>query len=46
MLPRRDGPNAGAYDDSRTERRDTPQYQTDQDADLADLDCATCIEVL
>ena len=29
--------------DDRAERFDTPQYQTPEDADLADVNCPTCI---
>ena len=29
--------------DNRVERFDTPQYQTPEDADLADVNCPTCV---
>ena len=31
--------------DNRTERHATPQYQTEEDAQLADASCPTCIFV-
>ena len=43
MLPAESGPNAGNYDDDRTERRDTPQYQSLVDEAKADPECRTCV---
>ena len=31
------------HNDTRTERYDTPQYQTEEDAAIADPDCPSCI---
>ena len=41
MRPRRGG--GGDHGDDRSERLPTPQYQTEEDAALADSDCATCV---
>ncbi|GIS97020.1 MAG: hypothetical protein CM1200mP24_03040 [Gammaproteobacteria bacterium] len=43
MLPSESGPNAGDYDDDRTERLDTPQYQLSIDEAKADPECETCV---
>ncbi|HAO55298.1 MAG: hypothetical protein MK322_12925 [Pseudomonadales bacterium] len=43
MLPAESGPNAGDYDDDRTERLDTPQYQLSTDEAKADPECETCV---
>ena len=42
MRPQR-GASEGARDDARSERLGTPQYQTEEDAALADPGCPTCI---
>ena len=42
MRPRPGG-SGGEHDDDRGERLATPQYQTPEDAALADPDCATCV---
>ena len=42
MRPQRGDPGGGHSDD-RSARRGTPQYQTEEDAALADPDCPTCI---
>ena len=36
-------PGGGDHGDDRSERLPTPQYQTDEDAALADPECATCV---
>ena len=43
MLPAVTGPAVGKYDDDRTERRDTPQYQSSEDEAKADPACRTCV---
>ncbi len=42
----RSGDNSGqdqAHNDTRTERYDTPQYQSDEDAAVAETDCPSCV---
>lgn len=41
MRPRPGG--GGDHGDDRSDRLPTPQYQTEEDAALADPECATCI---
>ncbi len=40
---RREGSQAVEADDERVARYDTPQYQTPEDAALADRQCASCV---
>ena len=42
MRPRQGG-GGGGHDDDRGERHATPQYQTAEDAALADPECASCV---
>ncbi len=37
------GGSGGGQEDDRGERLATPQYQTEEDAALADPECATCV---
>ena len=41
MRPKAGG--GGDHGDDRSERLPTPQYQTEEDAGLADPECATCV---
>ena len=37
------GGSGGGHEDDRGQRLATPQYQTEEDAALADPECATCV---
>ena len=43
VMRSRPGGGGDGHDDDRGERHPTPQYQSAEDAALADPDCATCV---